>query len=83
MFGYDRIMYLTLHDSFMDDHASLSLSSMSLQHRFDYVLYIWRLFLLLNTFCHAWSRLVPLFHELLFILGVELYAESVTLVDAT
>jgi hypothetical protein len=30
MFGYDRIMYLTLQYSVMDDHASLTLTSMSL-----------------------------------------------------
>jgi hypothetical protein len=32
---------------------------------------------------HAWSRLVTLCHELLFILGFDLYTVSVTLVDAT
>jgi hypothetical protein len=30
MLGYDRIKYIMLHDSVMDDHASLTLTSMSL-----------------------------------------------------
>jgi hypothetical protein len=67
----------------MDGHASLTLSSLSLLYRFFNVLYIWILFLLLNTFCYAWSRLVTLCHELLFILGFDLYTVSMTFVDAT
>jgi hypothetical protein len=67
----------------MDGHASLTLTSLSLLYRLVYVLYIWTLFSLLNTFCHAWSRLVPLCHELLYILNFDLYTVSMTLVDAT
>jgi hypothetical protein len=44
---------------------------------------MWTLFLLQNTFCHAWSRLVTLCHELLYNLGFDLYTVAMTLVDAT
>jgi hypothetical protein len=67
----------------MDGHASLTLISLSLLYRFANVLYIWTLLLLLNTYCYAWSLLVTLCHELLYILGFELYTVSMTLVDAT
>jgi hypothetical protein len=67
----------------MDGHDSYTLTSLSLLYRFVNVLYVRTLFLLLNTFCHAWSRLVTLCHELLYILGFDLYTVSMTLVDAT
>jgi hypothetical protein len=44
---------------------------------------IWTLFLLLNTFCHEWSRLVTLCNEQLFIISFELYTVSTYLFDAT
>jgi hypothetical protein len=67
----------------MDVQASLTLTSLSLLYRFGNVLYIWALFLLLNTFRHAWSRLFTLCLELHNILGFDLYIVSMTLVDAT
>jgi hypothetical protein len=67
----------------MDVHTWLTLTTLSLLHRLVNVLYIWTLFLLLNTFCHAYSRLVTLCHELLYILGFDLYTLCMTLVDAT
>jgi hypothetical protein len=66
----------------MDGHISLTLTSLSLLYRLVNVLYIWTLFLLLNTFCHAWSRLVTLCQELLYIFSFDLYTVSMTLVDA-
>jgi len=63
------LMYHILHCLVMDGHASLSLTSLSLLYRFVNVLYIWTLFLLLNTFCHDCARLVTLCHELLYFLG--------------
>jgi hypothetical protein len=68
---------------FMGERASLTLTSLSLLYRLVNVLYIWTLFLLLNTFCHDWSRLVTLCQELLYILGFDLCTVSMTLVDAT
>jgi hypothetical protein len=67
----------------MDGHTSLNLTSLSLLYRLVNVLYIWTLFLLLNTFCHTWSRLVTLCHELLYNLGFDLNTVSMTLVDAS
>jgi hypothetical protein len=72
-----------LHGMVMDGHASLTLTSLSLLYRFVNVLYSWTLFLLLNTFYHAWSRLVTLCHELLYIHGFDLYTVSMSLVDST
>jgi hypothetical protein len=60
MLGYAMLMYLMLPGLFMDGHSPLSLASLSLLYRFVNVLYIWTLFYLLNTFCHASSRLVTL-----------------------
>jgi hypothetical protein len=77
------LMYLILRCLVMDGHASLSLTSLSLLYRFVNVLYIWTLFLLLNTSCYEWSRIITLCHELLYILGFDLYSVSMTLVDAT
>jgi hypothetical protein len=68
---------------FMDGHASITLTSLSLLYCFVIVLYLWNLFLLLNTSCNAWSRLVTLCHELHYILGFDLYTVSMTLIDAT
>jgi hypothetical protein len=62
---------------------SLTLTSKLLLYRFVNVLYIWTLFLLLNTYCHVCSRLVTLCHELLYILGFDLYTVPMTIVDAT
>jgi hypothetical protein len=67
----------------MDGHDSLTLTSLSLLLRYVNVLYMWTLFLLLNTFRHVWSRLVTLCQELLYILGFEMNTLSITLVDAT
>jgi hypothetical protein len=67
----------------IDRHTSLSFTSLSLLYRFVNVLYIKSLYLLLNTFCCAWLRLVPLSYELLYILGFDMYTDSMTLVDAT
>jgi hypothetical protein len=67
----------------MDVHDSLTFTFLSLLYRFVNVLYVRTLILLLNTFCHAWSRLITLCHELHFILGFDLYTVSMTLVDAT
>jgi hypothetical protein len=66
----------------MDCHDPLTLTSLSL-YRFVHVLYLRALFLLLNTFCQASSRLVSLCNELLYILGFDLYTVCITLVDAT
>jgi hypothetical protein len=52
-----------------DGHDSLTLTSVSLLFLYDNVLYMRSLFLLLNTFYSAWSRLVTFCHELLYILG--------------
>jgi len=76
-------MYHILRCLVIDGHASLSLTPLSLFYRLVNVLYIWTLFLLLNTFCHACSRLVTLCQELLYILGFDLYTVCMTLVDAT
>jgi hypothetical protein len=67
----------------IDVHASLTLTSLSLLYSFVNVLNIWGLFVLLNTFCHAWSRIVTLCHELLLILRFDVYTVCMTLVDAT
>jgi hypothetical protein len=76
-------MCLTILGFFMDGYTSLTLTSLSLFYSLVNVLYIWTLFLLLNAFCHACSRLVALCQELLYILGFDLYTVSMTLVDAT
>jgi hypothetical protein len=76
-------MYLTLSGFVMDGHASLTLTTLSLLYRFVDVLFICTLFLLLNTFCHTWSRLVTICHEIHYILGFDLYTVSMTFVDAT
>jgi hypothetical protein len=49
----------------------------------SHFLYIWSLFLLLNTFLHEWSRLVMLCNELIYIISFDLYTVSMTLFDAT
>jgi hypothetical protein len=66
----------------MDCHDPLNLTSLSL-YLFVNVLYVRTLFLLQNTFCHAWSRLVRFCRELHYILVYDLYTVSVTLFDAT
>jgi hypothetical protein len=71
-------MYLLLRGLFMDGHDSLTLTSLSLIYRYDNILYMRSLFLLLNMFYRAWSRLVTFCHELLYILGFDLYTVSVT-----
>jgi hypothetical protein len=68
---------------YMDDHDSITLTSLSLLYRFVDLLYVLTLILLLNTSCHVWSHLVTNCHELLYILGFDLYTVSMTLVDAT
>jgi hypothetical protein len=57
----------------MDGHDSLTLTSLSLSYHFVNVVYVRSLFLLLNTFWHTWPLLVRLCHELLYILGFDLY----------
>jgi hypothetical protein len=64
-------------------YASLRVTSLSLLYRIVNVVYIWTLFSMLNPFCHEWSRLVTLCHELLYFLGFDLCTVSMTLVDAT
>jgi hypothetical protein len=75
-------MYLMLRGLFVDGHDPLTLTSLSL-YRFDNVLYMRTVHLLLNTFSHAWSRLVTLYHELLYIHVFDLYTVSETHFDAT
>jgi hypothetical protein len=48
----------------------------------SHIRFIWTLILLLNTFCHEWSRLVRLFNELLYITSFDLHIFSMTLFDA-
>jgi hypothetical protein len=66
-------MYLMLRQLFMDGLDSYTLTSLSLLYRFVNIIYVRTLFLLQNTLSHAWSRLVTLCHELLYILGIDLY----------
>jgi hypothetical protein len=67
-----------LRDLVMDYHDTYTLTSLSLLYLLVIFLFIWTLFLLLNTFCHAWSRLVTLCNELLCIIRFDIYT-----VDAT
>jgi hypothetical protein len=67
----------------VDVHNLLSLTSLSLLYCFVNVLYIWTLYLLVNTFWQEWSRIVTLCNELLHIISFELYTLSMTLLDAT
>jgi hypothetical protein len=76
-------MYIMWRGLIMDGHATLTLTSLSLLYRFVNGLFIWALFLLRNTFLHAWSRLVMLCLELHYILSFDLYNVSMTLSDAT
>jgi hypothetical protein len=62
-----------LHRFAMDDHTLLRLTSLTLLYCFVNVLYIWTQFLLLNTFCHDWSRLVALCNELHYIISFDLH----------
>jgi hypothetical protein len=48
----------------------------------SHVIYIWTLILLLNTFCHEWSRLVTHCNELLYIICFDLHTLSMTPFDA-
>jgi hypothetical protein len=48
--GYDRLMYLVLHGLVMEGHNSVNKSTLLLLYLFVNILYIWTLFLLLNTF---------------------------------
>jgi hypothetical protein len=66
----------------MNGHDPLTMTSLSL-YLFVNVLYMRTLILLLNTFWHAWSRVVTLCHELHYILGFDLYTVSMTPFDAT
>jgi hypothetical protein len=67
----------------MECQESLTLTSLSLLYLYDNVLCMRSLFLLLNKFYQAWSRLVTLCHELLNNLGFDLYTVSNSLADAT
>jgi hypothetical protein len=77
-----RLMYRMLSGLVMDDHDPFTLTSLSL-YRFVNVLYMQNVYLLLNKFCHAWSRLVTLCHHLLYFLGFYLDTVCMTLVDTT
>jgi hypothetical protein len=68
---------------FTDVQTKFTLNSLKILYVLVNVLYIWPLFLLLNMFFHACSRLVTLCQELLYILGFDLYTVCMTLVDAT
>jgi hypothetical protein len=48
----------------------------------SHALYIWNLFLLLNTFLHEWTRLETFWSELLYIICFDQYTVSMTLFDA-
>jgi hypothetical protein len=72
----------TLLTMVMDDQDSINVTSQSLLYRLVNVLYERTLILLLNAFCHAWSHLDTYCHELLYIIGFDLYTVSMTL-DAT
>jgi hypothetical protein len=72
-------MYIMLRGLVMDGHNSLHLTSLSLLYRFVIILYIWSLFLLLNTFCHEWTHLVTLCNEFLCIISFDLYNVSMTI----
>jgi hypothetical protein len=76
-------MYLMLHGLIMDSHNSLNLTSLLLLDLSVNILYIWTLFLLLNTFWQEWSRLITLCNELLYIINFELYTVSMTLFEST
>jgi hypothetical protein len=65
----------------MDGHNSFNLTSLSLLYRFVNIRYIWTLVLLMNTYCHEWSRLVTLCNELPCIFGFDLYTVSMILFD--
>jgi hypothetical protein len=60
----------------IEGHSSLTLTSLSLIYRLVNFLNVWSLFLLLKMFYHAWSRLATHCHELLYILGFDLYTVS-------
>jgi hypothetical protein len=60
------LMCLILCGLDMDGHDSLTLTSLSLLYRFVNVLYVRTLFLLLNTFCHAWYHLFTLSRMTIF-----------------
>jgi hypothetical protein len=65
--GYAMLMYHILRCLVMAGHGLLNLTSLSQSYRYVNVLYIWTLFLMLNTFSHEWSRLVKLCHEIFYI----------------
>jgi hypothetical protein len=54
-------MYLMLHGLVMDGQNSLKFTSLLLLYIFVNIIYIWTLFLLLNTFWQEWSGLITLF----------------------
>jgi hypothetical protein len=57
MLRYGRIMYIMLRGMVIDGHDSLNLTPLSLVYRFVNILYIWSIFLLLNTFFLPFSVL--------------------------
>jgi hypothetical protein len=67
MLEYARLIYIMLCRLAINGHNSLSLTSLSLLHRFSNVLHIWSLIVLLNTFWHEWLGLVTLCNQLLYI----------------
>jgi hypothetical protein len=77
------LMQIMLHGFAMDDHNSLSLTSLTLLYSFVNVLYIWTLILLLNMFCHDWSRLVTFCNELTNIISFDLHTVSKSFFNAT
>jgi hypothetical protein len=67
------LMYIMLRGLIMNCHNSLNLTSLSPLYRFVNILYIWTLFLLLNTFYHKSTRLLTLCNELLYIISFDLF----------
>jgi hypothetical protein len=75
-------MYIMLRGFIMGGQNSLNLTSLSLVYRLVNILYIFTVFLLLNTFQHEWSRIVMPCNELLYIIFFTLYTVYITLFDA-
>jgi hypothetical protein len=63
----------------MDGHNSLNLTSLTLLYRFVIILYIWTIFLLLNTFWHERTCLVTHCNDLHYIISFDLHTVSMTL----
>jgi hypothetical protein len=77
----DEILYSICFDQYTVSMTLYDANKFNLT--VTHVLYIWNLFLLLNTFLHEWSRLVTFSNELLYIISFGLYNVSVILFGAT